>query len=461
MRALRTLEFRGRMPAPVAQLFAWHARPGALERLIPPFERVRIVRSSGGIADGGTVELLLGGWPSARWRARHEHFVENQQFCDVQERGPFAVWRHAHHFEADPADAGASWMRDEISFALPGAALGAALAGGWVERRIRRTFSWRHERTRRDLLRHARFGGARLRIALSGGSGLIGRSLRAFLTTGGHTVVALVRRAAGPGEIVWNPAADRLDAAALEGFDAVIHLGGAGIAQRRWTRARKAVIRDSRVRSTGLLARGLAGLRRPPRAFLCASALGFYGDRGDEVLREDSPVGAGFLPEVCEAWEAACAPAREAGIRVVNLRTGIVLARRGGALAAMLTPFSLGVGGVVGSGRQYMSWIGLDDLLGAIQCALGDERIAGPVNCTAPEPATNRAFTRALGSVMCRPTVIPMPAAVIRLALGELGEALLLQGARVLPQRLQEAGFVFQTPRLEDALRWELGLSAR
>ncbi|MFQ5807717.1 MAG: TIGR01777 family oxidoreductase, partial [Phycisphaerae bacterium] len=273
-------------------------------------------------------------------------------------------------------------------------------------------------------------------------------------------VAALVRRPpqAGTDEICWNPAADEIDAPALEGVDAVVHLGGVNIAGGRWTAQRKAAIRDSRVASTRLLSQALAQLKKPPRTFLCASATGFYGDRGDDLLTEESPPGKGFLPDVCQAWEVAAAPARQAGLRVVNLRIGIVLSRNGGALKKMLPPFKMGLGGVVGSGRQYMSWITLDDLVRAIDFLLRAESVSGPVNAVTPNPVTNREFTRNLGRILRRPTIAPLPGFVVRALFGEMGQALLWEGNRVLPTRLEQARFSFLYPELESALRRELNL---
>jgi hypothetical protein len=267
----------------------------------------------------------------------------------------------------------------------------------------------------------------------------------------------MVRRGAGPGEIAWDPAAGTLNVASLEGLDGVVHLAGENISASRWTPEVKSRIRASRVEGTRLLCEGLAKLKRPPQVLVSASAIGWYGDAGDAALDETGAAGRGFLPEVCAAWENATEPARAAGIRVVNLRIGIVLAAKGGALARMLTPFKLGMGGPVGSGRQVMSWIALDDLLGIIEAALWDSRFSGPVNATAPHPVTQAQFARTLGSVLGRPAVAPLPGAVVRLAFGEMGQALLLEGARVLPRRLLDAGFPFQTPGLEGALRSELG----
>jgi hypothetical protein len=298
-----------------------------------------------------------------------------------------------------------------------------------------------------------------MRILLSGSTGLVGSALVPFLTTGGHEVVRLVRAQSKSGEtgITWDPASGQLDAAALEGFDAVVHLAGEGIAAARWTAQQKARIRDSRVQGTRLLAERLAGLKSPPRVFVSASAVGYYGDRGDEVLTEESPRGTGFLADVCRDWEAAADPARRAGMRVVNTRFGVILSPRGGALKQMLTPFQLGAGGVVGSGRQYMSWIALDDVIGALHHVLTRAELSGPVNVTAPRPATNREFTKTLGRVLARPTLVPVPAFAARLAFGEMADELLLSSARVEPRKLLETGYAFRFPELEGALRHVLG----
>ena len=226
---------------------------------------------------------------------------------------------------------------------------------------------------------------------------------------------------------------------------------------RRWNAAQKTRIRDSRTQGTRLLCEALAGLENPPAVFVCASAIGYYGDRGDETLDESSNAGDGFLADVCREWEAACEPARAKGIRVVNLRTGVVLSPCGGALQKMLLPFKLGVGGVVGDGKQHWSWIAIDDLIGAIHHALTHEELSGPVNVVAPHPATNRQFTKVLGKVLRRPTIFPLPAFAARLVLGEMADSLLLASARVLPKQLQETGFDFRFADLEDALRHLLG----
>ena len=295
------------------------------------------------------------------------------------------------------------------------------------------------------------------RVIVTGSTGLVGSSLMRRLRALGYEALRLVRAlpVGAPDEVYWNPAKSELDLPRLEGIDAVVHLAGENIAAGRWTAARKAAIRDSRVAGTYLLCEGLARLHRPPRVLIAASAIGYYGDRGDELLTEQSGPGRGFLPELVSAWEAATEPARQAGLRVVNLRIGLVLARGGGALARMLTPFRLFLGGPVGSGRQYWSWIALSDLVAAIEHLLR-VGVGGPVNATAPTPVTNAEFARALGRVLRRPAALPVPSLVVRAALGQMGRELLLASARVLPQRLLVTGFSHRYPRLNEALRAEL-----
>jgi hypothetical protein len=298
-----------------------------------------------------------------------------------------------------------------------------------------------------------------MNVLVSGATGLIGSALAPFLSTLGHDVRRLVRSgpAKGGNEVFWDPARGTIDAGALDGLDAVVHLAGENIAGGRWTEKQKGRIRDSRVQGTRLLCQTLAGLKQPPRTLICASAIGYYGDRGDELLAENSTSGANFLAEVCRQWEQAAEPAVKAGLRVVHLRFGVVLSAGGGALAKMLLPLRLGVGGRIGSGRQYMSWITLDDAVGAIGHALITDSLRGPVNAVTPHPVTNLEFTKTLGKVLSRPTILPLPAAAARLVLGQMADELLLASARVVPTRLLESGYAFRFPQLEPALRHVLG----
>jgi len=297
-----------------------------------------------------------------------------------------------------------------------------------------------------------------VKVAVSGAHGLIGGALVDRLSRAGHDVVRLVRGEPGPGEVRWDPGAGQIDAASLEGLDATVHLAGVGIGDRRWNEAHKRRVLDSRVQGTGLLASALAALDRPPAALLSASAIGIYGDRGDEILTEESPTGTGFLAELCLRWEAATGPAERAGIRVVHLRSGIVQATSGGALGKQLPLFRFGLGGRLGSGRQYVSWISLHDEIRAIEHALTAETLRGPANLTAPSPVTNAEYTAALGAVLHRPAALRVPGGALRLALGrEMAEEMLLGGQRVLPAALEASGFRFEQPALPAALRDLLG----
>jgi hypothetical protein len=337
--------------------------------------------------------------------------------------------------------------------------LGRIAGGLFVRHKLERLFAYRHHTTINDVITHATYKGDPMNILVTGAGGLVGKALLAFLAAGGHQVTRLVRTPPRPDavEVQWDSDVGIREVERLEGYDAVVHLAGENIATGRWTPEKKDRIRRSRVHGTTVLCEALARLSRPPKVLVSASAIGYYGDRGAEPLGEESPPGSGFLPEVCQAWEAATAAAARKGIRVVPLRLGIVLSPTDGALAKMLPPFKLGVGGVLGSGRQYMSWITLDDVIGAIHHAIITESLRGPVNATAPSPVTNREFTTTLGRVLHRPTILPVPAFAARFAFGEMADALLLASARVEPQRLLASRYAFRHPELEGALRHLLG----
>jgi uncharacterized protein (TIGR01777 family) len=295
-------------------------------------------------------------------------------------------------------------------------------------------------------------------VIVTGATGLVGKPLVASLERAGASVIRGVRRAGGnpQREMLWNADTGEIDAAKLEGAAAVVHLAGENIAGRRWTEAFKREIRDSRVKGTRLIAAAIAKSASKP-ALVCASAIGYYGNRGDAILTEQSSPGDDFLADVCREWEASCQAARDAGARVVNARIGVVLSPDGGALAKMLTPFKLGLGGKIGDGRQWMSWVALDDVVAALHFLVANSGVSGPVNLTAPEPATNAEFKKTLGRVLSRPTIFPMPALAARLAFGEMADALLLSSTRVVPEALTRAGYNFQDSQLEAALRRLLG----
>lgn len=427
------MKFRVHLPVPVEEAFAWHERPGAFERLAPPWQPPKILAQSGTIHDGDSVTFRVGGWT---WHAVHRNFIRDRQFQDVQERGPFHSWVHTHRFTPD---GDRSWLEDDLEYRLPLGALGRAVAGRSIERMLARTFAHRHRVLVNDLARH--HGRPKLRIAVTGSSGFLGSQLVPFLSTGGHEVVPILRG------LHWDPARGEIDARAFENFDAVIHLAGENVGAR-WTRARKKKIYESRKNGTQLLAETLASLAKPPRVFVSASAIGYYGNRDAD---ESSPPGDDFLSEVCVAWENAANPARAAGIRVVHPRIGVVLSPSGGALAKLLPPFRLGVGGRIGDGQQMMSWIALDDVIAAIHFLLF-EPISGPVNLVAPNAVSNAEFSATLGRVLHRPAFLPLPAAAISGLFGEMGRTVLLGGSRVTPRVLVERGFRFQSPMLATAL---------
>ena len=449
---------RSRMPCSVEELFAWHMRPGAFLRLAPPWEEVRVEKwaQPDEIGKQVTLRVRLAPLVWKRWIAEYKEWEQNRLFRDIQVRGPFARFDHRHLVEADGTDA--SILEDRIDYAAPLGAIGRLFGERMVRERLMQMFAYRHRTTHDDLAAH-RAAGERRRVLVTGSTGLLGSALEPFLTAGGHGVVRVTRRGGTFDEptIAWSDLLAGQHLEALDGVDSVVHLAGEGIANRRWTRAQKERIRTSRIEPTRQLCERLARCSPRPTVLVCASAIGIYGDRADQVLTEASAPGDDFLAEVCKAWEEATVPARDAGIRVVNLRFGVVVSPRGGALAKMLPPFLMGGGGKVGSGRQHMSWIALDDALGTILHALATESLTGPVNAVAPHAVTNQEWTKVLGRVLRRPTILPMPAFAARLAFGELADALLLSSQRVVPDRLLESGYHYRYADLEEALRFMLG----
>ncbi|WP_221032524.1 TIGR01777 family oxidoreductase [Actomonas aquatica] len=452
----RVFERRIHLPCTAAEAFAWHERRGAFQRLTPPWEQVEVEQEGEGEHDGQRAVLRSRMGPVwVRWVAEHFGYEKDRQFCDRQLAGPFAFWEHTHRFE--PAEGGGCWLTDHIEYRLPLEPF-SGVAEGLVEARLDRMFTYRHAVTAADL------AGALKRdcgvVVVSGASGLIGSALVPFLRTQGWTVYTLVRRAPRtPDEIRWQPA-EGGDVEWPKGFacDAVIHLAGVGIASGRWSSARKAAIRGSRIHGTTTLVKALARLPRAPQVMLSGSAVGYYGPDGQGQLQdEESEQGDGFLAEVCAAWEQAARPVEALGTRLVLLRTGVVLSPAGGALAKMLLPFRLGLGGPMAGGKMDQSWISLDDWLRACTFALENDAISGPMNLTAPWPVPQEEFADTLGSVLNRPAVLPLPRWPLQLALGEIADEALLADARVHPTVLSQNGFNFLHPSLEKALRHVLG----
>lgn len=429
-----TFEHESELPVAAAELSAWYARPGAFERLAPPWPSIDLLEPRGGIESRG-------------------------RFVFAMHWGRFASCTHLHRFES--IDSRRSRLVDHVDYTLPLGRLGERWFSDISRRDLERIFRFRHRRTLIDLQRHSQFGDRpRLKVAISGASGFVGRALAAFLSTGGHDVRRLVRsdRAGDRAVIRWDPQRGILDHTALERLDAVIHLAGAGIADKRWSARRKAEILQSRTHGTRLLAEAIAACSSPPPVLISASAVGYYGSRSEPVT-EDAAPGSGFLVEVCRAWEAAADPARAAGVRVIHPRLGVVLGAHGGVLAKLRLPFRCGLGGVLGDGQQGMSWIALDDVIGAIHWMLFQPTLSGAVNLTAPGAVDNRYFTKSLGAVLRRPTFLKMPASLAHLLFGELADEALLGGQFAEPAKLVNSGFSFLHHDLGDALRSELGLA--
>ena len=444
------------------ELYEWHSRPGALPRLSPPWQQVRLRAGSTGLREGSRVVLELRSGPFHRtWKAEHRNVRPGLGFEDVQLEGPFAKWEHTHEFR--PIDETHSELRDHISYRLPVGALGNLAGKGFVRSQLERVFAFRHRTTADDLRLFARFRELpRLKVAVTGSTGLIGSALTHLLTTQGHAVLPLTRAATinKSNLATWNVENGVLNPESLNGVDAIVHLAGESVSEGRWSQAKKNRIRSSREQGTARLVESLLELEQPPRVLVSASAIGFYGDRQEEVLDEQSRRGDGFLAEVAEVWEGAAQTAAKTGMRVVNARFGVVLSPTGGALGKMLPLFNAGAGGVLGSGRQWVSWISLDDAIAALLHALMSSDLTGPVNFTAPNPVDNRELTKVLAQVVRRPALARVPSLAAKVAFGEMAEEMLLRGSRVLPRRLLGSGYEFRHPDLETALRHLLGRTA-
>lgn len=441
------------LPASIEDAFAYHERPGALERLVPPWESVVVESSDGSLEVGSEVVLKTSvfGVP-VRWVAKHTEYDPPKIFADTQVTGPFAAWDHRHEF----AEQGEGCqLTDRVEYRVPAGTLGQAM-GGWKARAtLESMFSYRHRVTRDDLALQVAYRLSPKQIAISGCSGLVGRQLCSLLTLLGHQTRPIVRNPTeNASEIAAWHNAEQIEK--FRSVDAVVHLAGKSIADARWSDEVRTEIRSSRVDKTRQLCESLARLDKKPQVLVCASATGVYGNRGDEILDETSVVGDDFLADVASDWEEACRPAVEAGIRVVNARFGIVLSPQGGALQKMMFPAKF-AGGALGNGKQWWSWIALDDVLGAIYHAISTTELHGPVNYVAPDAIQNRDFASTLGKVIGRPALFPAPAFALRAAMGEMADALLLASTRAVPRKLQESGYQFRFPDLDAFLRYTLG----
>ncbi len=450
---------KSRIDEPVESVFAWHERPGAIERLSPPWDRIQFLRQSDGIAPGSRVCLKIFpfmGLPM-KWTARHTAYEKHRLFRDVQEKGPFSRWVHTHRFTPDGADA--CLMEDRIEYALPFHLATGGIFESSVRDRLDKIFTYRHRTIASDMAAHRKYGLRPMNVLISGSYGRIASVLIPFLTTGGHKVFRLVRTPPGPlsRDIYFNPSQGVIDAKNLENIDAVVHLAGENIGNGPWTGAKKRKILESRTQSTSLLAEALAKMKNPPKLFACASAIGYYGNRGEEMLGESAGPGDDFISTVCEKWEASAASAISAGIRTVFLRIGIVLTPAGGALQKLLPVFSAGLGGPIGTGRQYMSWIGIDDVVDAVLHIAATPSIEGPVNLVSPEPVANMDFSETLGRVLSRPAFVRVPETAVKMVFGQMGKETVLSSTRVIPEKLTASGYRFRHPDLESALSHVLG----
>ena len=449
----------------IKSTFDWFEHEGSFRRLMPPWEVAEEVRADDSLEVGSqrVFRFPAPGAPFLKmtWVAEHTAYDPPNHFADKMVKGPFWSWNHNHDLIEND---GVTTVRDEVTYQVPFGPLGNladTIMGGWlVKSRISKMFKARELRLQRDMKEHARFSQIkRKKILVAGSSGLIGTQLVAFLDTGGHDVWRLVRRPSKKGfkELSWNPDEGVIDSSEIEGFDVVIHLGGENIGDKRWSKKRKAAIVGSRRDSTTLLSDTISNLSQKPEAFLVASAIGFYGNRGDEILTEESTQGEGFLSETVIQWESYADSAREAGIRVINTRHGIVLSAAGGALGRMLLPWKLGGGGPLAGGKQWMSWISLDDQIYAINHLIMKKECSGPYNLTSINPVRQKEFSRTLGRVLWRPAFAPIPKFPMKILFGELAGPLLFEGQRVLPDRLMKSGFKFTHENLEGALRDCLG----
>ena len=453
------------VPVPVDQLFSWHENPGAFERLTPPFEPVKVKKRKGGI-DGGEVHLQMNLGPiPLPWVARHHDYIKNEQFLDEQVSGPFASWNHAHLFEK--IDAKSSKLIDKIDYKLPFGTVGKTFGGAFAEQKIKQMFAYRRNITKNDLVSQSKYSGSPLNIAVTGGSGLIGSQLKPYLTTAGHSVENIVRGRPQKGELSWN--LENKTMSNLSGKDVVIHLAGepiskplGGMVPLPWTKWKRNEILKSRVEGTKLISEHIASLNNPPKVMICASAVGYYGDRGEDLLSESEESGDDYFSHVVSEWEKAAQPAIDAGIRVVFLRIAPVMSPLGGALQVLGNAARLGSSPPVAGGKQWWSWISLDDVVDVIYHSIINEKLSGPVNVASPNPVRQKEWASTLAKVIWGrfgplTGLIPVPGFVLKSVLGEFGDVLALSSIKIDSSKLLDSGYEFRFENLEDCFRHLLG----
>lgn len=447
--------YRSHFSCSSTELYSWHAKSGALERLIPPWEKTSVLARKGSINPGGKVTLRMHVGPIPfTWVAHHLENDPGKMFRDVQLSGPFSSWSHTHLFEDV---AGGSILHDKIEYALPFHSIVPSVLKRHIDKTLLRTFQHRKKVLAADLRLHQQFEKKSLKVLISGASGVLGKALKPLLTTGNHEVWSLVRRPPdkSKNELFWDPSTGEIED--LPYFDAVIHLAGEYIGVGRWTAEKKRRVVESRTKGTLLLAQKIAAQPQPPEVFLSASATGYYGDTKNDCIEENAPCGDDFISEVCQVWEEATRPAIAAGIRTVLMRIGISLSPGGGALQRLLSTVPFGLIRRCGSGKQYISWISIDDTVSAIYHAMRCEQLHGPLNISAPQPVTNADFMRTLAEITGTPLLLPVPAPLLKGIYGQMATEILLSGCNASCQKLLDSGFTFRHVNLVEALNDLLG----
>ncbi len=430
-------------------VFNWHTRSGALERLNPPWEKVKIFCQEG-IYEGSVTKMkVYEGVIGIIWISKHIIFIKNKLFVDEQIKGPFKIWIHSHIFKKTEIDK--CKVTDQIKYKMKFKPI-SNLAEKRIDNKINKMFRYRHRILKQDIYFLKKYNLNKKNIAISGSSGLLGRYLTNFLSTQGHNVVPIVRRNKTNNNIIFDYENKTLSSC-LSCSDVVIHFAGEPIGNGRWSKSKKEKIMKSRVEGTHFIAKQLANLKSPPKLLICASAIGYYGNRGDEILFEESKSGNDYISEVCNEWEKAAQPAADKGIRVVFLRIGVVLTPQGGALKKFLLPFKLGLGGHLGNGKQWMSWVLPDDVAGAVLHIIANDKIYGALNLVSPSPVRHSDFSKILAKVLNRPNVFNIPKKIVEMVFGQMGKELLLSSTRVMPDKLMKHGYDFMYPDLEKALQ--------
>ncbi len=473
MKTKHAFESTLEVSVPVEKLFSWHENPGAFERLTPSFDPVKVSKRMGGV-DGGTVYIDMKAGPiPLTWVAQHHSYKKNVQFLEDQTSGPFVgplpfwngTWHHQHLFKK--VDSKNSIVTDRLNYDFPMDPFGSIFGSWYTKKRLKQMFAYRRNITENDLYEQSKYKGKPLDIAVTGGSGLVGAELMPYLTTAGHKVENIVRGRPKKGELGWNLQKGTISN--LEGKDAVVHLAGepinkpiAGVVPVPWTKWKRKEILESRVKGTRILAEHLASLNNPPKVLVCASAIGYYGDNGGALLSEDGGNGNDYFSRVVKEWEAAAKPAIDAGIRVVFLRLAPVMSPQGGALQVLSLPAMLGSSPPVAGGRQWWSWIAIDDVIGSIYHSIITESLSGAVNVASPNPVRQKEWAATLAKVFWGrlgklTTLIPIPGFILKTFLGEFGDVLALSSIKVDSSKLIESGYKFRFEDLENCFRHLLG----